>query len=311
MAMDIIGPDTLVFGVEDLDGAIRFVLDFGLLERERDADGGIYEALDGTSLTIRRADDPSLPPPIAPSPNIRQVIYGCVDQDAVDQVAAELSKDRDVRAGNDGVISSHDDDGYPIAFQVTTRHALGVSAYGVNSPGTKPGRGINVIAADNEARPKAFTLSHVVLFTPDKLRAERFYAERLQFRTVDVFTNLGPFMRPKANPDHHTLFLIEAGKVGLEHFAFHMAGANELLKAGWEFAQKGYKSAWGPGRHILGSNYFWYFNSPFGGKMEFDADMDLHDDSWEPRYLPALEDTSQIYLFEHVAKWSPRGGPRH
>jgi catechol 2,3-dioxygenase-like lactoylglutathione lyase family enzyme len=308
--MDIIGPDSLVFGVEDLDAAIQFVLDFGLLERERSQDGGVYEALDGTSLTIRHAADPALPPPIAASPNIREIVYGCTDQATVDAVAADLAKDRDVRLGNDGVIHSHDDDGYPLAFQVTTRREIPINDYGVNSPGSKAGRAINRVAAIEEDRPKAHTLSHVVLFTPDKLRAERFYAERLQFRTVDVFTNLGPFMRPKANPDHHTLFLIEAGKVGLEHFAFHMAGANELLKAGWEFAQKGYQSAWGPGRHLLGSNYFWYFNSPFGGKMEFDADMDLHDDNWVPRRVPAMAQTSQIYLFEHAPKWSP-GGPRH
>jgi len=303
--MEIIGPDTLVFGVEDLDGAIRYVLDFGLLERERGPDGGTFEAADGTAMTIRRADDPSLPAPIAPAPNLREMIYGCVDQATVDAVADELAKDRAVRRGNDGVVRSHDDDGYPLGFQVTTRRPIGPTGRGVNIPGEPPGRAMNALGADDSARPKAQTLSHVVLFTPDRVRAERFYAERLQFRTVDLFTNLGPFMRPKANPDHHTLFLIEAGKVGLEHFAFHMTGSADLLKAGWEFAQKGYKSAWGPGRHVFGSNYFWYFNSPFGGKMEFDADMDLHDDNWQPRTAVARPETTQIFLFEHVEKFVP------
>jgi hypothetical protein len=115
-------------------------------------------------------------------------------------------------------------------------------------------------------------------------------------------------MRPAGTLDHHTLFMIEAPFRGLEHFAFHMAGANELLKSGWEMTQLGYKSTWGPGRHILGSNYFWYFNSPFGGKFEIDADMDWHDDTWVPRHIVAKAPTSQIFHFKAVPKYQPGGG---
>jgi hypothetical protein len=39
--------------------------------------------------------------------------------------------------------------------------------------------------------------------------------------------------------------------------------------------------------------------------MEYDADMDLHDDAWTPRAVPPGADNSQIFLFEHRAKWSP------
>jgi catechol 2,3-dioxygenase-like lactoylglutathione lyase family enzyme len=49
-----------------------------------------------------------------------------------------------------------------------------------------------------------------VLFAPDIEKAEKFYSQRLGFRTVDVFTNLGPFMRPTGTLEHHTLFLIKA-----------------------------------------------------------------------------------------------------
>jgi hypothetical protein len=44
--------------------------------------------------------------------------------------------------------------------------------------------------------------------------------------------------------------------------------------------------------------------------MEFDSDMDLHDDSWKPRFIPANQQTSQIYLFNFTEKWSP-GGDKH
>jgi catechol 2,3-dioxygenase-like lactoylglutathione lyase family enzyme len=281
------------------------VQDFGLKPRVADGEDGVFEALDGTSVTIKHASDPSLPPPIADTPNIREVVYGCVDQASVDAIGAELAKDREVRHGEGGSVHAYDDDGYPLAFRVTTRRTITSQTLGLNSPGAEPGRGLNVIGADPHAVPPVCTLSHVVLFSKDIQVAQRFYIDRLQFRLTDLFQGVGPFLRPKANADHHTLFLIGANRVGLEHFAFHVGGPNEFLQAGYAFVGKGYKSAWGPGRHIFGSNYFWYFDSPFGGKMEFDADMDIHDDNWEPRTFVASPDTAQIYVFQAAQKYLP------
>lgn len=305
--MNILGPELLMFGVDDLDACATMLTDYGLTMVESGKFGGTYEAMDGTGVVIRKSSDGVLPTAIAASPNIRNTVYGVADKLTLEQIAAELSKDREVQAGSDGSIQSVDDDGYPIAFRVSERRKIEAPAYGVNVPGQEPGRPINVIAAIDDEVIRARSLSHVVIFTKDKVRSERFYADRLGFRTVDVFTNLGPFMRPAGTNDHHTLFLIEAPAVGLQHFTFHFAGANEILKAGWDFVNKGYESVWGPGRHILGSNYFWYFNSPFGGLLEFDADMDLHDDSWEPRHMPANADTSQTFLLKYTEKWSPGG----
>jgi hypothetical protein len=43
--------------------------------------------------------------------------------------------------------------------------------------------------------------------------------------------------------------------------------------------------------------------------VEYDADMDLHDDDWVPRVAPSNADTSQIFLFAHREKWYPSGPP--
>jgi hypothetical protein len=72
---------------------------------------------------------------------------------------------------------------------------------------------------------------------------------------------------------------------------------------------KGYESFWGPGRHKFGSNWFWYFNSPLGCHVEYDADMDLHDSSWAAREAPMGADASQLFLFQHRGKWAPGGPP--
>src|SRR5690606_30280393 len=90
---------------------------------------------------------------------------------------------------------------------------------------------------------------------------------------------------------------------------FHMGGPTELLLAGTRFVEKGYQSFWGPGRHRFGSNWFWYFNSPLGCHVEYDADMDRHDEHWSAREAPMGADASQLFLFQHREKWAPSGPP--
>jgi len=307
--LKILGPEALVFGVDDLDACFKYLTDYGLKKVDSAPSGATFEALDGTCAVVRKSGDAGLPAAVAAAPNIRDQIYGVADQATLEAIGAELSRDREVKAGSDGVLRSLDDTGYPIGFQLSRRRKFSAPRY-FNVPGMESHRPVNAIAAVDDAPIPICSLSHVVLFAPDIEKAEKFYTQRLGFRTVDVFTNLGPFMRPAGTLEHHTLFLIKAPRPGLQHFTFHVPDLNDMLKAGWNFVQKGYKSFWGPGRHILGSNNFWYFNSPFGGLMEFDSDMDLHDDSWKPRFIPANQQTSQIYLFNFTEKWSP-GGDKH
>jgi catechol 2,3-dioxygenase-like lactoylglutathione lyase family enzyme len=311
--VNIVGLDSLIFGVDDLDASIRCLQDYGLICVERTPSGAVFEALDGTSAVVRVAGDAGLAEAFAPSPNIRETIYGVADRQTLEQIGTELSKDRDAKLGHDGVLRCKDDSGIPIGFRVTTRRAIHAPPSLINVPGMPPQRPINQVAADPDAVCTPRTLSHVVYFVPDVAKAERFYCERLGFRVSDRFTNAGPFLRPAGTLEHHCLFLIQAPAhmLGLNHFTFHMADANELLQAGWRFRDKGWKGFWGPGRHIMGSNYFWYFNSPFGGAIEFDADMDLHDDSWVPRAVDANEKTSQTFLFDYRPLWSPNGKSEH
>ncbi|MFT3790946.1 MAG: VOC family protein [Rudaea sp.] len=309
--MNVIGLDSLVFGVEDFDDCVRALRDYGLRKVDRVMEGAEYAALDGTSIEVRRSGDAGLPEAIGRSPNIRETVYGVADAATLEQIGAELGKDRPVFLDGEGTLHSRDDSGIAIAFRVTRRRPFQATPVLTNVPGLPPQRPVNVVAASHDSEALPHSLSHVVYFVPDVAKAERFYVDRLGFRVVDRFTGVGPFLRPAGTFEHHTLFLIQAPAhmAGINHFTFHFSGPNELLKAGWRFADKGWKSFWGPGRHIFGSNYFWYFNSPFGGAFEFDADMDLHDDSWVPRETPANSVTSQIFLFDYRPLWSPNGDP--
>jgi catechol 2,3-dioxygenase-like lactoylglutathione lyase family enzyme len=309
--MNILGPDMLVFGVDDVRASMQFLIDYGLAPHDVSDAGGMFVALDGTGLIIRHKSDPSLPPAMETSSMLRKTIYGVADAATLAQIAAELAKDRQVQRLADGTIETKDDQGFVLAFRVTTRAKLDMPAEKINAPGAAAQRAPNELGVtqDMPARPR--TLSHVVLFTPDIAVAEAFYTERLGFRVTDRLLNAGPFLRPAGNPDHHTLFFIQtpAYMKGCEHLAFHLGGPTELMLAGSRFVKAGYQSFWGPGRHKFGSNWFWYFNSPLGCHIEYDADMDVHDEAWIARALPMNAENSQAFLFEYREKWAPGGGP--
>jgi catechol 2,3-dioxygenase-like lactoylglutathione lyase family enzyme len=303
--MNIIGLDTLVFGVDDVAACSQYLADYGL----RDAGNGCFEALDGTSIVVRAQGDPSLPAGLGTASMLRETVHGVADTATLDAIEFELRRDRDVTR-RDGVVRCIDDMGFALAFQVTVRRPIALPAEAVNAPGAAPQRGPNQLGlpANMPALPRS--LSHVVYFVPDATKAEAFYT-RLGFVCTDRFIGAGPFLRPAGTQDHHTLFMIQTPPFmkGCEHFTFHMGGPTEVLLAGTRFVDKGYQSFWGPGRHKFGSNWFWYFNSPLGCHVEYDADMDLHDDAWAAREVPMSADASQLFLFQHREKWAPGGPP--
>jgi catechol 2,3-dioxygenase-like lactoylglutathione lyase family enzyme len=305
--MSIVGLDEVTLSAADVAHGQRFLRDFGLAEVESGAAGSTFHARDGTGIRLRAVGDASLPPPAAPGPNIHEALWGVSDKATLEKLGAELGRDRDVSMGADGVLRSTDMDGNRIAFRVTQRKPFSVDPVLVNVPGQPPQRKANAVV--DFAQPvKPCTFSHMVLHTGDVKVAERFYVERLGFRTTDRFTNTGVFMRADGCTDHHNLFFIGrpgAPTRGLNHLAFHVRDVNEVMLGGASMTKKGHETAWGPGRHIFGSNYFWYFKSPFGGNLEFDADMDIVNDGWSPREAIAGPEAAAIYQ----ATYQPPGIP--
>ncbi len=303
--MNILGPDALVFGVDDLPACRQYLTDYGL----RDAGNDFFEALDGTGIVLRAKNDATLAPAMGTASMLRETVYGVADAATLDAIEAELRRDRDVRRDG-GVLRCVDDLGFALAFQVSVRRPLALAAEAINAPGAAPQRAPNVTAVDDRLPALPRSLSHVVYFVPDAAKAEAFYT-RLGFVCTDRFLGVGPFLRPAGTQEHHTLFMIQTPPFmkGCEHFTFHMGGPTELLLAGTRFVDKGYQSFWGPGRHRFGSNWFWYFNSPLGCHVEYDADMDRHDEHWSAREAPMGADASQLFLFQHREKWAPSGPP--
>ena len=78
--MRIIGPDELVFGVDNRDACEAFLTDFGLTA----TGDGRFEALDKTAIRLCASDDPDLPAPLPTNSWLRQTIWGVEDQATLD-----------------------------------------------------------------------------------------------------------------------------------------------------------------------------------------------------------------------------------
>src|SRR5262249_46438908 len=122
--MNIIGPDALVFGVDDVKACTDYRTAFGLNPADHSGQGGRFEAADGTAIIIKHKNDAELPAALESGNMFRKVIYGVTGEQTKDQIAAELEKDREVRRLNDGSIEAKDAMGFTIGFQVTCRKEI-------------------------------------------------------------------------------------------------------------------------------------------------------------------------------------------
>ncbi|MEJ1969427.1 MAG: VOC family protein [Rhizomicrobium sp.] len=154
----------------------------------------------------------------------------------------------------------------------------------VNWPGT-----INRIGRrgcprpDIAARPRR--LGHIILFTPDVTRQLRFYSDVLGMQVSDTIVDAyAAFLRTPGDSDHHVLGLLNSPAPGFHHASFEVASIDESELAAKRLLGKGYRHAWGPGRHGVGSNYFHYFRDPWNGMAEYFFDMDRigKDVAWKP-----------------------------
>ena len=154
---------------------------------------------------------------------------------------------------------------------------------------------------DMPARPRR--LGHMILFTPNVPRQISFYVDVLDMKLSDTITDdYGAFLRTRGGSDHHVLGFLNSPAPGFHHASFEMGSIDETELGAQRLFGKGYRHAWGPGRHGVGSNYFHYFRDPWNGMAEyfFDIDFITDDCPWE-----AVDWTKKDGMF----LWSADGPP--
>ena len=118
-------------------------------------------------------------------------------------------------------------------------------------------------------------LSHVLLFTPDVSGLVNFSESVLGLRLSDRSGDLVAFMHTPHGSDHHLLACVKSEGPGLHHTSWDLGSMDEVGEASEQMRNAGYADGWGVGRHVLGSNYFYYVRDPWGSFAEYSADIDF------------------------------------
>ena len=280
--MALLGIESLIYGVDDLDVSTRFYDDFGLQAAERDASGVRYRLPEGSNFILRRSNDPSLPPQFLPGQGPREIIWGVDSQASLDAIVAELGRDREVRQDADGTAHTRDDAGINIGFRLFARQPLEVSEAPPENNLGKVVRWNRHRKWYDKAQPKL--INHTVFGVPDVDEAVAFYVDRLAFRVTDIMRGFGMFMRCDGRHDHHNLFFFRGGpRTFFSHVSFGVETIDELMVGAMQMQRRGWTSDNGLGRHRISSLVFYYMDSPAGGQTEYSADSDYLDDAWKPR----------------------------
>ena len=276
--------ESLVYGVNDLAAGINYYQDWGLEILEKNSKGAIFATPVGQTIYLLDKNDSSLPS--APSDNkstVRKTVWGVDSEEELEKISVELSRDRKIILSEGNSFYTRDESGFPIGFCLSQPIQVDIAPPEVNT--NENSKRLNkVISHISQAKP--FRIGHVVYFIPKEQSdtAVSFYIDRLGFRLSDRTIGRGDFMRCPQSRDHHNLFLLQrSGSAEFNHAAFEVKDFDEIMMGGEYMKKHGWMAATNPGRHILGSNLYWYFSNPSGGNTEYFADMDCMDDNWKPR----------------------------
>ena len=304
------GIDRITYGIEDTPEqwarVHRFLGDWGLHELSSGTSGQTWETLNGAQVCVRAIHDPHLDAAIEPGATLREVQWGVADAASLQQLHQQLqampgfqSQGVDTAGVSpDARVSCLDPHGLRQVFAMSLKRPVDVRGAAANAYGDI--RRVDQASPVYE-RATPVDIGHVVLFTDRLQVAEDFY-QALGFVTSDRYPGRGVFMRCAPQAGHHDVFLLQVpGKaMGLNHVAFTVRDIHEVFGGGLHMGRCGWKTQLGPGRHPVSSAYFWYFENPCGGLIEYNADEDHLTPAWQPR-----EFTPGPTVF---AEWAIDGG---
>jgi len=296
--MRIEGIDEITYGVEDLATCQRFFSDWGLTQISQSADETLYRTLNGCRVRLVAANNPGRAPAIEAGSTLREVVWGVTSPAVLDELAQALAHEPGFERSENRVWCA-DPNGLVIGFQLSCKEAVDIESGRFNTWSERSRLNQRGIFYD---RAQPVEVGHVVFFVRDLKAVETFYTQKIGFVPSDRYPGRGVFMRCDARGGHHDMFLLQTpdAKVGLNHVAFSVRDIHEVFGGGLHIDRCGWQTQLGPGRHPISSAYFWYFQNPAGGLIEYYSDEDELDADWEPReFEPAPT---------RFAEWAVEGG---
>lgn len=308
----------VVWGKSDLAHAERFFGDFGLFAAVRSEDA-VYLRGAGPAhhlVVLRRAAAP------------------CLLAIAL-RVGSELDLRRLASLPGSSEVEPTGEPGGGLRVRLETPGGLAVEAvHGIAASAPLPQRApilhnfayqktrVGATQRPPCAPPDVARLGHVALESTHHARDLLWWLRTFglivsDYQHLEEAPSLGPVMafmrcdRGSEPADHHTVALAASLSDGLAHAAFEVQDLDAVAMGGEYLRRRGWRRAWGVGRHILGSQIFDYWRDPDGVMVEHFADGDVFD---------AAAPTGELaFRGSHLAQWGPplpadfvgaRPGPR-
>jgi len=270
--MSLSGVRSITLGVPDVEAVQSFYEDFGLTAV---GPGRLASVEGGEQLTLVHSDRRRLV----------EVVFGASDADDVAVISSRLqSLEVDPLTSGDSVAAV--DPGTQVRFVARVMPDL-VQAPAVPAPMNWPGL---VERADQRAdaarrkgpvRPRR--LGHVVVGSTDHERSQALLTQGFGLKVSDIIKNAGAFLR--CSTDHHNVLVQAAPVPFVHHTSWQVDDVDEVGRGATSMLEADpSRHAWGLGRHLIGSNFFWYLRDPVGNFAEYYSDMDVIEDSqaWDP-----------------------------
>ena len=291
----------LEFEKPDLDHAERFYTDFGFTVADRTPETLLLRGRQASAacLVVRRGPQARF---VAPA-------FAAAAREDLDRLARGTGGTVAAHQGGHAVLL-RDPSGFPVrvVHGVPEFPALPGRAPLPLNFGSEPAR---VNATQRPARRPAEIqrLGHVVLGTTRFRAALDWYLDTLglivsDFLYLDGQRDRGPAMAfircdlGSVPADHHTLAMALQPQTGYVHSAYELTDLDEVAASGEYLRERGYRHAWGLGRHIQGSQIFDYWRDPDKAMFEHYTDGDVFDATMAPGWSPLS--------VSGLAQWGPK-----
>jgi catechol 2,3-dioxygenase-like lactoylglutathione lyase family enzyme len=297
----------LEFEKPDLDRAERFGADFGFTVADRTPEMLVLRGRQAAAacLVIRRGQQP----------RFAGVAFQAAARDDLDRLARGMGGTVTAHWGGHAV-RLRDPSGYPVhvVYGVPALPALPERSplpLNFGNSGVLGSESARVNATQRPARHPAEIqrLGHVALGTTRFQVALDWHLDTLglivsDFLYLDGQRERGPAMAfircdlGSVPADHHTLAMALMPQTGYLHSAYEVTDLDEVAASGEYLRERGYRHAWGLGRHIQGSQIFDYWRDPDRVMFEHYTDGDVFDYTMEPGWAPMS--------VSGLAQWGPK-----
>ncbi len=269
----------LMFDRPDLDRTEQFLVDFGLRRAKRQGDSLFLRGTDSSPFCylVRRAQTPRFV-----GMGFRVKAWEDLEALSLLQGASDV-QELDWPGGGYRVCLTD-----PSGFRVDAVHGQARTSalphramLRFNSPDAAPR--VNRTHRLPRSAPEVVRLGHVVLELANYQETCAWYMQHFGLipSDVQVLPDGSPavaFLRLDLGDtpsDHHTLALAQGFAPMYSHSAFELVDADAVGMGQRLLRERGWKHAWGIGRHILGSQIFDYWQDPWGAKHEHYCDGDV------------------------------------